>query len=203
MPIAREIFFVGSMGVAVNAPLTYFRSVASLVGLGHVAEAYLPDTLDEQLREVGSIKASIPLAAFGRAIPAMPEVERHRIRIDLRHVVAEPKVTSMTWTASGTIDQLTVSSLATHRQWDLVISTEAARGPVLAPDHVFDQFLAGPIVAGAMVAQLPTDSHGPIQALHAPDGLHIVSPVDPDRRYRTPEPQPVVVSPIPPGGPSS
>ena len=82
MPIAREIFFVGSMGVPVDAPLTYIAALMGQIGLASVASRHITDELRDQLREVGSVKASIPLAELRSVISPSIDIDRHRIRLD-------------------------------------------------------------------------------------------------------------------------
>lgn len=182
MAIAREICFVSSLGVAIDAPLTYIGSVIAELGLAALSSRYVTAALGDRLRETGQAMVSVPLSELAPLLPGTIDTARHRVRLDLMHVVKDPpsSITSVgsdgmavTWTASG----------ASMRQWDLVVTFEATQGRVTLPADLLDGLIAGPIIAGGLVRQLHTETRGAIDVFGLPDGLSIVEPEHPTRTY--------------------
>lgn len=203
MPIAREIFFVGSMGVPVDAPLTYIAALMGQLGLAGVASRHITEELRDQLRETGSVKASIPLDELRSVISPAIDVDRHRIRLDLAHMERQPPSSIVAVGSDGLPSSVWVASLDQQQQWDLIVSFEARRGQVDLPGDFLEAMIAGPIIAGGLIGTVETITRGPIETYCLPDWLTIVAPEHQDRLYLFPEPEPVPVGSLvlPPGGP--
>ena len=205
MPIAREIFFVGSMGVPVDAPLTYIAALMGQIGLASVASRHITDELRDQLREVGSVKASIPLAELRSVISPSIDIDRHRIRLDLSHLERQPPSSVVAVGSDGLPSSVWVASLDLQRQWDMIVSFEAKRGQVDLPGNFLEAMIAGPIIAGGLIGTGETFTRGPIETYCLPAGLTIVAPLHQSRVYSFPAPEPVAVPvgslALPPGGP--
>jgi hypothetical protein len=203
MAIEREICFVGSMGVAIDAPLTYVAAVMTELGLAGVASRYITAGLGDQLRETGTVMVKVPMTELAPLLPGTIDAARHRVRLDLMHHVEGPP-SSVTSVGSDNIPVIWTGSAEPMRQWDMVVSFEARTGNVDLPANLLDGMIAGPIIAGGLVRQLQTVTRGPIDVFGLPDGLSIVAPLHPTRAYRTPPTETVVGSGAipPPGGPS-
>lgn len=204
MPIAREIFFVGSLGVAVDAPLTYIAALMGQIGLVSVASRHITEELRTQLREFGSVKASIPLAELRSVVSPSIDIERHRIRLDMSHIERQPPSSVVAVGSDGLPSSVWVASVDVQRQWDMTVTFEAREGQVDLPGNFLEAMIAGPIIAGGLTGTIETITRGPIEAYCLPDGLTIVAPQHQDRCYMFPDPEPVAVpvgSLAPPGGP--
>lgn len=181
----REIYFVGSLGVAVDAPLTYIAAVMTELGLSGVASRYITAGLADQLRETGAAMVAIPMQELATLLPGTIDIQRHRVRLDLVHVV-QPPPSSITAIGSGGVPVIGTASGDRQRQWDLVVSFEARHGDVDLPPDLLDGMIAGPIIAGGLVRPWLTETQGTIDVFGLPDGLSIVDPLHATRRYRDP-----------------
>lgn len=202
MAIAREICFVSSLGVAIDAPLTYVAAVMTELGLAGVASRYITTGLGDQLRETGAVMVKVPMIELAPLLPGAIDAPRHRVRLDLMHVI-QTAPTSITGVGSDGFPAVWTGSAEPMRQWDMVVSFEARTGNVDLPPDLLDGMIAGPIIAGGLVLQLQTVTRGDIDVFGLPDGLSIVAPLHPTRTYRTPSAETVVGSGAipPPGGP--
>lgn len=201
MAIEREIYFVGSLGVSIDAPLTYVGAVMTELGLGGVASRYITDETRDQLREAGAVMVRLPMTELAPLLPGTIDAERHRVRLDLVHVV-QPPPSSITTVGSGGVPVVWTASGYPQRQWDLVVSFEARDGDVDLPPDLLDGMIAGPIIAGGLVRPWPTETQGTTDVFGLPDGLSLVDPLHANRRYRNPVVSTEVGSSAPPpGGP--